>query len=347
MKRVDTLVMPISGGKIINQVAACILLARCGYSPDIILGSSGGCITGALLIDAGIADIKCKKSLKAFEEKLKCSVKKLCTENYCRPWVDCAPLNTIMGIGMRSLFDHGEGAAFTDPRCIDFKKQPELWIGTTNKATRESQLFCTKSKAHSHLKFDDAIYLNGNVDEIVDATIASSAVPTIVPPKKIRGKMYEDGGMSFASPLAPFIDTHQEHNITYHVVYVSPARYNKKDDPKEEELEDSDIWNRLHSGTGGMLTGWHVPDRNNGMRVVIAAATRNGDKKDVYKQKGRGIQALKECLEVQDRASVSFIEIAPLEPNMVRFLFMKEGDAYEGVCKALENDFSVRHWYIV
>ena len=340
-----TKVMPISGSKIVNHIGASVLLARCGYVPDIILASSGGCITAIMEIAADIASVECFGSCESFEAKLKYLTKHFSTKNYCKPWCSIAPLNTCLALGRGSLFDTGTGADFIDPDTVDFSGQPELWIGTTEYATKKSQLFCTKTRQEARLQFDGAIYLAENVPEILDATTASSAIQTIVPCINIRGKHYQDGGHSRASPLGPFIEAHQEHNISYHVVYISPVRYNKNDDPHERELEDDDIWNRLRAGTGKMLTDWHVPDRNNGVRMVHEAAAERGGR--VYKQKGIGIEALKEFLNIQEEAYASFIEIAPLKACCVRFLFMQKGDMYKGVCESLENGYSIRHWYVM
>lgn len=342
--RKKTLAMPISGSKICAEIGALIWLVRCGYVPDVILASSGGCITGIMALAAGISQVKCDASRRQFEAKLQHFTKQFSTENYCKPWIHCAPLNTFKGIGMGSLFNHGTGADFVDASTVDLRNEPELWIGTTEYAVKQCQLFCTKTREEACLKFEKAIYLDENVEEILAATIASSAIQTIVPTVRIRGKFYQDGGHSRASPLGPFIEAHQEHNISYHVVYVSPVRYNKKDDPHEKELEDDDIWNQLRAGTGSLLNGWHVPDRNNGMRMVFRAASERPDSR-VWKQKGVGIEALKECLEKQESTYASFIEIAPLEACCVRFLFMQKGDMHKGVCDVLKNGFSVRHWY--
>jgi predicted acylesterase/phospholipase RssA len=343
--RKKTLTMPISGAKIGAEIAGCILLVRCGYCPDLILASSGGCITAMMLIEAGIGNVRCRASRQAFEERLMHLTRQFSTQNYCRPWLPWSILNSIYSIGAGSLFNHGSGADFIDPSTVDMTNQPELWIGTTECATKKCQLFCTKSRDTACLQFTEGIYLNEDVETILDVAVASSAIQTIVPGVKIGDKYYQDGGHSRASPLGPFIDNHQEHNIVYHVVYISPVRYNKNDDPHTGELEDDDIWNRLRAGTGKLLTDWHVPDRNRGIQMVFQAAATRPDTM-VWKQKGVGVRALAECLRRQERTYASFIEIAPLEACFVPFLHMEKGEVAKVVTQALETDFSVRHWYV-
>ena len=344
-QHIKTKVMPIAGSKITNHIGACVLLARCGYLPDIILASSGGCITAILEIAADISSVKSVETCKEFEKRLQHLTKQFSTETYCKPWCPIAPLNTCIGVAMGSIFNTGSGANFLNPATMNFASQPELWIGTTEYTTKKSQLFCTRGRHEALLQFDEAIYLDQNVVEILAATTASSAIQTIVPCVIIRNKYYQDGGHSRASPLGPFIDAHQEHNISYHIVYISPVRYNKADDPHEKELEDDDIWNRLRADTGKMLTDWHIPDRNNGVRMIHKAAAKRG--KPVYKQKGTGIESLKECLIRQENAYASFIEIAPLKACCIGFFFMQKGDMYNNICESMANGYSIRHWYVL
>lgn len=338
-----TIALPISGGKFVNQVAACVLLTRAGYKPDIVLGSSGGCITYELFVAADIDSVKCEDTCHAFEERLAKYLKQFKTEHYCIPRSPIAPINTLIGIGHRSSFAIGHGPTFIDPDDVDLKRQPELWIGTSHHADNSPQLFCSKTRASSHLKMDDAIYLNHDVRRVLLAGQASASLPTIVPPTVIDGVAYRDGGMSRASPLGPFIQHHLDKKVSYHLIYISPVRYSKNDDPHEAELEDDDIWNCVRMKSHGLINGWHVPDRNNGIRVVIDNAEKEGCK--YTKVVGKGIDFLRQCIEQQRKARCSFIEIAPLHHNMVRFLAMREGDVFAAVCRSLENGFSIRHWY--
>lgn len=338
-----TLALPISGGKLVTQIAAGILLGRIGYKPDIVLGSSGGCITYELFLAADIDSVKCERTRQQFEERLGTYLKKFKTEHYCVRRSPIAPINTLMGIPYASTFAIGYGPTFINPDEVDLARQPELWIGTTRHRDNTPQLFCSKSYHTAKLKMNDAIYLNHDMRRVLLAGQASASLPTIVPPTIIDGVAYRDGGLSRASPLGPFIQHHLERKVSYHVIYISPARYSKSDDPHEAELEDDDIWNCVRMHSHGLINGWHVPDRNNGIRVVIDNAEKEGCR---YKKVvGKGADFLRRCVEQQRTARCSFIEIAPLQHNMVQFLSMQEGDLFKSVCKSLENGFSIRHWY--
>jgi predicted acylesterase/phospholipase RssA len=333
-----SLAMPISGAKFANQIGICLHLLLCGYQPDVIMGTSGGCITGALLVACGVGNIKCQESYIEFRNKLNNILSQLDHTHYRTAWSDVAVFNTIQAIAYGSLYNSGAGPTFIDPASINIKHQPELWIGTHCKDTGQSQLFCTKPQRQSIIQMSDAIYLNNKIPDILMCAIASSAVPSIIPPIKRKGYSYCDGGISYASPLGPCMSAFDAKQLSYHVIYISAVRYNSADDPSTAEIEDDDVWNKISSSTAGMVTGLHIADRNNGIRAVG---------KDPIKEIGCGKNFLKKCLRKQRRASRSFIELAPLKGVHINFLQMKQGDALKAVNEAYDNGFSVRHWYLM
>lgn len=332
-----TLAMPISGSRFANQIALCKHLIEVGYIPDIILGTSGGCISGMILIICGISSIKCQKSYDVFCVKLNQVLKELDSTWYLTPWSDYSLCNTIIGIKEGSLFNRGHGENLAKHLNIDLQGQPEMWIGTRCRNTAQSQVFCTRSMENSKIRMKGAIYMNNDVQLTTKAAIASCAVPTLVPGIDIEGKTYCDGGVSYASPLGPCSPAFNKGQVSYHVVYISPVRYNSKDDPIASEIENDDTWNKLKSSTAGMVTGLHLPDRNNGIRMVGPNA---------IKKTGRGKKFLIEALAIQAQSLKSFIELAPIIESHINFLTMKKGDVLETVNEAYKSDYSVRHWYI-
>ena len=330
--------MPISGSKFANQVAICKHLLSCQYQPDVILGTSGGCITGALLLASDIGSIKCRDTYRTFCKKMDAILEDIESKYYLEPWSEFSPINTVMAIGNGSLYKRGQGTSFVDISKIDITHQPELWMGTHCKDDACHQLFCSKSRKHSIINLKDARYLNNKVSEVLQVTVASSAVPTIVPAVKIGKKNYCDGGISYASPLGSCMPAYDHEQLSYHVVYICAVRYSSKDDPLTNEIEDDDVWSRISSSYAGMVTGLHIPDRNNGIRAVGPNA---------IKKKGTGKEFLKKCLSKQNRARRSFIELAPLKGVHINFLTMEKGDALCAVNEAYSYGFSVRHWYVM
>ncbi len=332
--------MPISGGKIPNQIGICKHLLGVGYQPGIILGSSGGAITGALLISAGVSEIKDSESFQIFCDNLKEVLDTMNRSWYGRPWSEICMLNSIVAMARGSVFDRGNGA---DVICRylsrDLSPEPEFWIGTHNRDTNSQLLFCTKRAEEASLQIHDACYMDNDVDEIVQAVIASSAVPTLVPSNVIRGQTLCDGGVSFASPLGPCTTAYEDKHASYHVVYISPTRYSTKDDPTDAELEADDVWNQFTSSTSGMGRELHLGDRNNGIRLVGANCRR---------EVGQGRDFLRKALRLQKNAARSFIELAPINNNVhVNFMSMGTGELYQKSEEAYKAGFSVRHWYVM
>jgi len=344
-RNTSTLAMPISGIKIANQIAGCILLLRAGYKPDLILGTSGGCITGTMLLACGISRIVDEESMKEFEYELQDILDDVNSANYCKPWIAMPIINTIYSMACDSFYDAGTGAVFIDPDKIDLHDEPEMWMGTFNKTKHRAEFFCTKSKKEALLQIESGIYTNEDVETIIKVATASSAVPSLARPVCIGKDLYVDGGKKYASPLGFCLNSFEENGISYHVVYVSPIRFSSKDDPTDEELEDDDIWNKVKAGIHGMVTCMHVPDRNNGIRHVFRYAESQGIEY-VNKSVGRGFNVLQDALAKQKTSAASFIEIAPTNCVTVNFTSMKKGDLTAAVRESYKEDFTIRHWYV-
>lgn len=342
-----TLAMPISGRLFVNQIWLAMVLISVGYKPDIILGTSGGCITGVLLLLCGVNSVRDRASYCIFKKKVWEILALLDSKWYLSEWSSNLLVSRVIGMQQGSLFDRGYGESLINDIEVDLNCQPEMWIGTRDRTQAKHQLFCTRSRASSTLKMNGAIYANGDVQLITKASIASCAVPTIVPGIRIGESIYCDGGLTHASPLGPCASAYQERSSSssqeeshpYHVVYISPARYNNKDDPCTQEIEDDDVWNQLASSTAG-ITGrsLHIPDRNNGIRMVGP-----NPKKTV----GQGKCALQRALQTQECSERSFIEITPCDPVHLNFITMKRGEAVVALESVYGSDeFTVRHWYI-
>lgn len=321
-----------------NQIDLSLKLISLGYKPSIILGSSGGCITGVLLLICGVSSVKCRRTYHEFRARVEEVLSHLDSTWYCRPWSSSMLTSRVIGMRQGYAYDRGDGEALVSGIDIDLDSQPEMWIGTHSRTRGKQQLFCTRAKGDSLITIPGAIYASGDVGIITKASVASSAVPTIVPGVNIGDDLLCDGGISAASPLTPCMKAYAEEQISYHVVYISPIRYNSNDDPTPEEIENHDTLNKIRSSMAGMLRDIHIADRNNGIRMVGLNAK---------KTTGRGRECLQRALSMHYRAERSFIELTPLEPIHTNFLEMKKGDALRDVQRARHRDtFIVRHWYV-
>ena len=333
----NTLVMPISGSKFPNQIAITKHLVGCGYMPDLIMGSSGGCIAGMLMITADIGSVKCSSTYQKYCSRLDDMLKELDKSWYMSPWSNNPILNTAIGLGNGSLYNKGNGESFMTKYKVDLDKQPEMWMGTRSFTEACSQVFCTRSKDDSLIALKGAKYMNSSISYAIKASMASCSVPGIVPMVDIHNNKYIDGGVSHASPLGPCMCAFDDNQISFHIVYICSIRYSSKEDPLTSEIEDDDIWNRFASSTAGMVTGLHIPDRNNGIRAVGP---------DAKKKHGIGRAGLIKALARQKRSHRSFIELCPLQAEQTNFVTMKKGDAKISVDASYESGFSVRHWYV-
>jgi len=340
-----TLSMPISGCHFVNQIAICKHLIENGYCPDLILGTSGGSIAGTMLLTCGIANIKSKDSYVEFEKKMDKMLYTLCADHYREPWCGVELLSNAIGYGKGAMFNRGSGVDFIKGYDCDLKKQPELLIGTYNKHKQCCELFSTRAESNSILKDqgDHIItYLDHDLDRVILATTASSAVPMIVPPVWIGKNQYQDGGVCFASPLGPCMNQFHT-SLSYHIVYISPVRYSRGNEPEGDEMENDDVWSKIGASMTGMVTGLHIADRNNGIRAVCQGL----NEAQVHKCSGKGIVALQEALRMQRHAARSFIELAPLRQHRVNFLTMKCGDVKNEVYASYDDGFSVHHWWVM
>lgn len=331
------LFMPISGAKIVNQFAIVKHLLKCRYMPDIIGGTSGGCIVAVTLIALSVSEVKCERSYLEFCKKLDYILNNLDSTWYSTPQSFCQLFNTLKSFGTGYLYEKGRGEEYIKDYAIGIKGQPETWLGTFNKSVGHHQLWCTKAKEDAIIKMKDANYLNEDIDMIAKVSVASSAVPFIVPPIEINKHLHCDGGVGYASPLGSLMPAFEAEQVSYHIVYISAVRFSSKYDPSlDEEQEDDDVWNMIKSSWTGMVTGLHLPDRNNGVKAVGPNA---------IKVVGEGQRGLIKALAVQKTATRSFIEIAPKNAVHLNFLNIKKGDATKAVNIAYNRGFIVRHWY--
>lgn len=335
--RTNTLVMPVSGVKFCNQIAMVTHLLGCGYKPHRIMGSSGGGVTAMLLALSDVASVQDKETYSCFCDRLNAILDMVDSSWYMTPWVPNASiLNSYVALCKGSMFDRGIGEKLIFDLDPDISTQPEIWLGTHCRDTGRAQVWCTKSEKEASIRPPGARYLDGDMHMTTKCTMASCAVPTIVPGVDINGEIHCDGGVSYASPLGQCMSEFENGNASYHVVYISPARYSSKMDPHTDELEDDDLHNLYKSSVAGMVRQLHIADRNNGLLFVGANYTKTF---------GIGRPALLEALRRSKTCDRSFIELAPVEEVHSDFLTLRKGDASKAVRKSYDAGFTVRQWY--
>ena len=207
-------VCPVSGGAFPIQLG---LLAECGVvgnRPDIILGSSGGNVASYI----GLAANWKADAIPSMATKINSS---MFVQSWWPKGLRFLP-SWWIGVWMGSVYASGSGSldlfktAFAEANITG----TEVWTGTMNRETGKGQLFCNRSEAESQIKRkeDDLLssfrmrdcmpltYLDGNLESIASITMASAAIPVLVPEQQVLGARYVDGGTLFSSPLTALQD---------------------------------------------------------------------------------------------------------------------------------------------
>jgi predicted acylesterase/phospholipase RssA len=219
------LVLPVSGGGFVNQLAIIQHLCTVKYKPDVTLGSSGGNVAAYV---AAAAQWKWAGITRIAHQ--------LSKDLFVTSWNSINFISFIIGFYRRSIFQQGKGVQsfFNDNFTYDTITKYEIWTGTYNNNIQKARLFCNKKQDNCTL---DVNYLNGellqtmapyfadgDIDIISKATVASASIPAIVPPQLIENESYIDGGMCGASPLTLMQSViHHEGDIrgTLHITYVN------------------------------------------------------------------------------------------------------------------------------
>ena len=202
LNKMQLLVLPVSGGGFVVQLAQIQRLCEVDYHPDVTLASSGGNVSAYI---AAAADWKWS-GVERIASQLDQGL-------FVRPWSSFSPLSFAMGFFRGNIYTQGIGAyhflqeQFT-PRSI---LKYEIWTGTYNEKRQRSRLFCNRREEDALLKVShvnpdltqsmEPVFMNGDLQMISIAAMASASVPAIVPGQVIEGETYIDGGIAGASPL--------------------------------------------------------------------------------------------------------------------------------------------------
>ncbi len=177
------------------------------WTPDINMASSGGNVATYIALSGNYTQGGINRVIQNMDARM-----------FSRSWAPkgMSFLPTwIFAIFEGSVFKPGYGSeqllkAFSDKNSI---QQTETWTGTYNKTQKRTTLFCNKKLSDSYIsgvtystftfKTTPLYYMDGDFDTISKAVTASASVPFLFEPVKIGDDEYEDGGVSFPSPLTP------------------------------------------------------------------------------------------------------------------------------------------------
>jgi len=235
------LILPISGGRFVTQLASTITFTTSdgisdnenNFIPDIIFAASGGNLV-AYITEAARWNSSWIYSVAS----------KISSNMFISKWSSSNFISTLMAYFKSNYYNYGTGVKdiieeYFTPSSI---QEREIWTGTFNKTKGKATAFCNKGQSILNTSIINSyitcslpvIYNNGNIEAIVRASIASASIPSIVPPQIIDGEEYEDCGIFSASPLIMFekpIIEYAKKNKTekIHMIYMNSVNLDSQD----------------------------------------------------------------------------------------------------------------------
>ncbi|MGH2808860.1 MAG: patatin-like phospholipase family protein [Actinomycetota bacterium] len=168
----------LSGGANLGSIQAGMLkgLLESGISPDLVVGTSIGAANAAYIA----ADPTLERA-----------------RDLCRVWRgvrsrDIFPVNPL-----RALRTFTRGGALFSPASMRRLFERELGYEDIEEARVPVRIVATRFADGSEFVFERG--------SVIDAILASTALPAIFPPHEIDGELYLDGGLSDHVPLQPAV----------------------------------------------------------------------------------------------------------------------------------------------
>lgn len=177
------------------------------FKPHICLGSSGGNIANYLAYASGWT-----------KNNIHNVVRYIDSEMFSRSWwpkyMTFLP-TWLLGLFKGSVFCPGYGPYPLFKELFEQRKlnTVEMWSGTYNTTRGYTELFCNNSSGTTLISSQTFLpttnrclplhFLDEELKDITDVSIASASIPVIFEKKKIGDDYYEDGGVNFSSPLLP------------------------------------------------------------------------------------------------------------------------------------------------
>lgn len=308
----QVLILPVSGGGLVSQLAAIQLLCEACYVPRVTLSSSGGNVAAYIAAAANWKWAAVKRLSAEINSKI-----------LFTPWYSISSLALIVGYFKGEVYNHGIGVNpfmhkyFSNESIIKY----EIWTGTYNKTKRLTQFFCNRSKETAIINTDlidknlhqmlPPVYADGDIDLISKACMASASIPALVPGQVYEGDIYVDGGVASASPISlmqdPLIIYADEHDLPLHLTYVN-----------SENLANP---NKVSSAVANMMETWQqaaldilraqaVLDRLAAYRMISGY---NGGKKLEQDDFPCTNKTLKIVNEIRSHLRYTLLEIYPEE----------------------------------
>lgn len=214
----ELLVCPVSGGRLVNQLAILSHLCQINYRPTVTMASSGGNVASYI---ASAANWQWAGIARVAED--------LSRDLFVQPRSSITLLSGLLGFFEGNVYRPGVGveqflAKHFTPETIT---RDEIWTGTYNKTRGQSALFCNQSQSKTIMQLNTIdfnliqactpSYIT-DIPTIAQVCSASASIPTVVAPQNINGDYHVDGGLCGSSPFSLLyraFDQIPELHITY------------------------------------------------------------------------------------------------------------------------------------
>jgi len=334
------LVLPVSGGGFVSQLAILQHLCESRFIPDLTLASSGGNVAAYV---AAAANWKWAGIERVARE--------LTQDLFAKPWNSVSSIALTVGYFEGNVYNKGSGVYdflsrhFTSETIV----KHEIWTGTYNKDRQKARLFCNRSEEKSivdvkYIDHDltqsmDPVFTDGNIDTIAKAGIASASIPAIVPAQIIFDEPYIDGGVAGASPLIimqePILKYIKDNNYSLHIVYVNSV------DLSSPNLKPChNVFDNWRQATHNLVRSQTVIDRLSGYELLrCQPGTMN---KEEFICNYENMERVK---DIQSKVMYSMLEIYPTERYDVDIVGFNGDDVVNAIKKTYGN-CRCRLWWI-
>lgn len=324
------LVLPLSGGRFVTQVAILQHLCEAQLIPDCTLATSGG-NTAAYL--AAVADWKW-----AGLERL---AGELTSDLFARPWNSFSSLALCLGFFRGNMYAKGLGVHKFFTKYFNEKTicKHEIWTGTYNSTRHCSQLYCNRAQAASIFgpyfstqpcdlnlaRMGEPHFLNGDLQGIAAAGMASASIPGLVPAEIINGEAHIDGAVSAASPLTllsnVILTTVRQTGSPLHIIYVNCIDVNKA-----QSYVCNNFFDTLREATVSAISSNIVVDRLIAHNLIHALST------DItYTEFPCTQETLLAYKERRAQCAYSLLEIYPTKAHSVDVTNIQENEIVSGL----------------
>lgn len=334
------LVLPVSGGGFVSQLAILQHLCESQFVPDLTLSSSGGNVAAYV---AAAANWKWPGIERVSRE--------LTQDLFVRPWNNVSSVAFVMGYFEGNVYNKGSGVHDFLSRYFTFETitNYEIWTGTYNKNRQKARLFCNRSKTSSIMDVScidhdltqsmEPIFSGGDIGLIAKAGIASASIPAIVPAEIIDGEYYIDGGIAGASPLTimqePILKYIRNNNTPLHIVYVNSVDLSCPSlKPCHNVL---DTWRQA---THDLVRSQTVIDRLSGYELLRCQPGAMNKREFIC-----NYENMERVKQIQSKVSYSMLEVYPTECFDVNIVSFTGDDVISAIRKAY-GKCKCRLWWL-